>query len=57
LKVSKDAIQGILENQPELLMLTVPYGTEGKTFTLFMYNKKPYTKSAIVTTNTGKNMP
>lgn len=52
--VSKDAIQGILENQPELLMLTVPYGTEGKTFTLFMYNKKPYTKSAIVTTNTGK---
>lgn len=47
-------IDEIIDKQPDLVRMKIPYGTEGKELTVIMYNKKPYKKSAIVTTNTGE---
>lgn len=56
-KLSKNVVANIINDQPELLTLKIPYGQEGKTFEVLMYNKKPFTQSAIVTTNTGEKYP
>ena len=50
----KKVISEIISEQPDLLRFSLPYGKEGKTFTLLLFNKKPFTKSAIVRTSEGE---
>lgn len=56
-KVNKDAVASLIDEQPELLTLEIPYGQDGRSVQVLLYNKKPYTNSAIVTTNTGDKYP
>ena len=56
-KVNKDAVASLIDEQPELLTLEIPYGQDGRSVQVLLYNKKPYTNSAIVTTNTGEKYP
>lgn len=53
-KPDLSAINDIIRDQPDLLSLQIPYGTEGQVFTVVMYNKKPYNNKAIVRTNNGE---
>lgn len=55
-KLDKSVCSAIVATKPKVIRLQIPYGTEGKQFTLLLYEKNILTPNCVVETSDGRKL-